>query len=66
MSYHHLSLAHVVFVSSLLSVFIPKTTLETLSHQGMIEEVSALHSIGTWELVPLSSGSIPKVKFFVI
>lgn len=53
LSYHHLSLAHSAFVSSLSSVFIPKTTIGTLSHQAMIKEVSALHSRGTWELVPL-------------
>ncbi|XP_072076868.1 uncharacterized protein [Arachis hypogaea] len=60
LSYHRLSSSHYTFTSSLSSVSIPKTTAEALSHRGwrqtMIEEMSALHSTGTWDLVPLPPG----------
>ncbi|QHO14032.1 Retrovirus-related Pol polyprotein [Arachis hypogaea] len=60
LSYHRLSSSHYAFTSSLSSVSIPKTTAEALSHPGwrqaMIEEMSALHSTGTWDLVPLPPG----------
>lgn len=48
------------FVSSLSSVFIPKTTSEALSHpswcQVMLEEIDTLTLNGTWDLVPLRLG----------
>lgn len=57
LSYHRLSPTYFAFVSPLSFVSIPKTIGETLSHPGwqqaMIKELSALHSSGTWELVPL-------------
>ncbi|XP_072064424.1 uncharacterized protein [Arachis hypogaea] len=60
LSYHRLSSSHYAFTSSLSSVSIPKTTAEALSHPGwrqaMIKEMSALHSTGTWDLVPLPPG----------
>ena len=55
LSYHRLSSPHYAFVSSFVSI--PKTTGETLSHSGwrqaMVDEMSALHKSGTWELVSL-------------
>ena len=58
LSYHHLSLPYFAFVSTLSSVFTPKSTNEALSHlgwnQAMAEEMDALYSNGTWELVTLS------------
>ena len=60
LSYHRLSSPHYAFVSSLSSISIPKTTGEALSHSGwrqaMIDEMSALHKSGTWELVSLPAG----------
>ncbi|KAF3655650.1 putative UDP-N-acetylglucosamine/UDP-glucose/GDP-mannose transporter-like [Capsicum annuum] len=60
LSYHCLSSPHYAFVSSLSSISIPKTTGEALSHlgwkQAMIDEMSALHTSGTWELVFLPAG----------
>ena len=60
LSYHRLSSHHYAFVSSLSSVSIPKTTGEALSHSGwrqvMVDEMSALHKSGTWELVSLPAG----------
>ncbi|XP_072058027.1 uncharacterized protein [Arachis hypogaea] len=57
LSYHRLSSSHYTFTSSLSSISIPKTTAKALSHSGwrqaMIEEMSVLHSTGTWDLVPL-------------
>ena len=50
----------IIFMSSLSSVSIPKTTGEALSHSGwrqaMVDEISALHKSGTWELVSLPTG----------
>jgi hypothetical protein len=49
-------------LSSLSSVSIPKSPGEALSHlewrQAMIDEMCALQSSGTWELVPLPAGKI--------
>ena len=63
LSYHRLSLPYFVFVSTLSSVFIPTSTSEALSHPGwkltMVEEIDALSSNGTWELVTLPSGKSP-------
>ena len=60
MSYHRLSTPYYAFVSTLSSVSIPKKLSEALSHPGwkqaMIDEMSALHSSGTWDLVPLPPG----------
>ena len=60
LSYHRLSSPHYAFMSSLSSVSIPKTTGEALSHSGwrqaMVDEISALHKSGTWELVSLPAG----------
>ncbi|KAK2418425.1 putative mitochondrial protein [Trifolium repens] len=60
LSYHRLSPTYCAFVSALSSVSIPKTIQEALSHPGwrqaIIDEMSALDSNGTWELVPLPSG----------
>nr|XP_009802651.1 PREDICTED: vegetative cell wall protein gp1-like [Nicotiana sylvestris] len=60
LSYHRLSSSHCAFVSSLSYVSIPKSTGEALSHPGwrqaMIDEMSVLHTSGTWELVPLPKG----------
>ena len=57
LSYHHLSLPYLAFVSTLSYVFIPKSTSEALSHPGwkqaMVEEIDALYFNGTWELVTL-------------
>ncbi|KAF3655259.1 hypothetical protein FXO37_16054 [Capsicum annuum] len=60
LSYHRLTSPHYAFVSSLSSISIPKTTGEALFHSGwkqaMIDEMSALHTSGTWELVSLLEG----------
>ena len=60
LSYHRLSPTHCAFVSALSSVSIPKTIQEALSHPGwrqaIFDEMSALESNHTWELVPLPSG----------
>lgn len=57
MCYARLSPAFSAFVSSLSSISIPKTTGEALAHpswrQTMFDEIEALHSNGTWDLVPL-------------
>ncbi|RVW82042.1 Retrovirus-related Pol polyprotein from transposon RE2 [Vitis vinifera] len=54
-SYHRLSSSYSVFVSTLSSVSLPKSTNEALSHPGwqqaMVDEMTALHSNGTWDLV---------------
>ncbi|OIT00613.1 phosphoglucomutase, cytoplasmic [Nicotiana attenuata] len=53
-------ISHYAFISFLSSISIPKSTGEALSHPGwrqaMSDEMSALHTSGTWELVPLPSG----------
>ena len=63
LSYHRLSLAYFVFVSTLSSVFIPKSASEALSHSGwkqaMTKEIDALYSNGTWELAALPPGKSP-------
>ncbi|PNY13664.1 receptor-like protein kinase [Trifolium pratense] len=60
LSYHRLSPTYCAFVSALSSVSIPKTIQEALSHPGwkhaILDEMSALDSNGTWELVPIPSG----------
>ena len=60
LSSHHLSLPYFAFVSTLSSVFTPKSTSEALFHSGwkqtMVEEIDTLHSNDTWELVTLLPG----------
>ncbi|RVX04551.1 Retrovirus-related Pol polyprotein from transposon RE1 [Vitis vinifera] len=60
LSYHRLSSPYSAFVSAISSVSLPKSTHEALSHpswrQTMVDEMAALHSNGTWDLVVLPSG----------
>ena len=60
LTYHHLSSPYSAFVSTLSYVSVPKTVHEALSHpdwkQAMVEEMVALHSSGTWDLVTLPVG----------
>ena len=51
-SFHRLSLLYFAFVSTLSSVSTPKK-------QAMVEEMDALYSNDTWELVALPSGKSP-------
>ncbi|XP_043816945.1 uncharacterized mitochondrial protein AtMg00820-like [Manihot esculenta] len=59
-SYHRLSPSYYTFVSVVSAVSIPKTVREALDHPGwcnaMVEEMTALHNNGTWELVSLPPG----------
>ena len=63
LSFHRLSLPYFAFVSTLSSVSTPKSTSEALSHPGwkqaMTEEMDALYSNDTWELVALPPGKSP-------
>ncbi|KAL0370901.1 UNVERIFIED_CONTAM: hypothetical protein Sangu_0408200 [Sesamum angustifolium] len=73
LSFHHLSPNYRAFSVSLSSVSIPNTYLEALRHpawkMAMDDEMSALISRGTWELVEvtpdtdvvLSMGLYPKI-----
>ncbi|RVW15111.1 Retrovirus-related Pol polyprotein from transposon TNT 1-94 [Vitis vinifera] len=60
LSYHRLSSPYSAFVSAISSVSLPKSTHEVLSHPGwrqaMVDEMVALHSNDTWDLVVLPSG----------
>ncbi|KAJ9685079.1 hypothetical protein PVL29_017204 [Vitis rotundifolia] len=60
LSYHRLSSPYSAFVSTISSVSLPKSNPEALSHPGwrqvMVDEMAALHSNGTWDLVVLPSG----------
>ena len=60
MTYHHLSFPYFFFVSTLSFVYVPQTVHEALSHQdwkqAMVEEMIALHSSGSWDLVTLPPG----------
>ncbi|KAK2410134.1 putative mitochondrial protein [Trifolium repens] len=60
LSYSRISPLYYTCLSSLSSVSIPKSPGEALSHpewrQAMIDEMCALQSSGTWELVPLPPG----------
>ncbi|RVW69943.1 Retrovirus-related Pol polyprotein from transposon TNT 1-94 [Vitis vinifera] len=60
LSYHRLSSPYSAFVSVISSVSLPKGTHEALSHPGwrqaMVDEMAALHSNGTWDLVVLPPG----------
>ena len=63
LSFHCLSLPYFTFVSTMSSVSTPKSTSETLSHpswkQAVAEEMNALYSNGTWELVALLPSKSP-------
>ena len=63
LTFHRLSLPYFVFVSTLSFVSTPKSTNEALSHPGwkqaMTEEMDALYSNGTWELVALLPSKSP-------
>ena len=63
LSYHRLSSTYSAFVSTISTVSLPKTTNEALSHPGwrqaMVDEMAALHSTGTWDLVVLPVGKFP-------
>ena len=63
LTYHCLSSSSSAFISTLSSVSIPQTMHEALSHpdwkQGMVEEMAALHSSDTWDLVTLPVGKTP-------
>ncbi|RVX23604.1 Retrovirus-related Pol polyprotein from transposon TNT 1-94 [Vitis vinifera] len=60
LSYHRLSSPYFAFVYAISSVSLPKNTHEALSHPGwrhaIVDEMDALHSNGTWDLVVLPSG----------
>ena len=60
LTYHLLSSLYSAFVSTLSSVSVPKTVHEALSHLGWkhakVEEMAALFSIDTWDLVILPVG----------
>ena len=60
LTYHRLSSPCSAFISTLSSVTLPKTVHEAFSHPGwkqaMIENMVALHSTGTWDLVTLPTG----------
>ena len=62
LSFHRLSLPYFAFVYTLSSVSTLKSTCETLSHlgwkQAMTEEMDALYSNDTWELVTLPLKSL--------
>ena len=63
LSYHRLSSTYSAFVSTISTVSLPKNTNEALSHPGwrqaMVDEMAALHSTGTWDLVVLLVGKFP-------
>ena len=63
LSYHRLSSPYFAFVSTISSVSLHKNTNEALSHPGwrqtMVDEMAALHSTGTWDLVVLPFGKFP-------
>ena len=58
--YHRLSSPYSAFISTLSSVTLPKTMHEAFSNPGwkqaMVENMAALHSTGTWDLVTLPTG----------
>ena len=60
LSYHRLSTPYFAFVSTLSFVPLPRNVHEALSDPGwkqaMMDEMAALHSSGTWDLVPLPPG----------
>ncbi|RVX21356.1 Retrovirus-related Pol polyprotein from transposon RE2 [Vitis vinifera] len=60
LSYHRLSSPYSAFVSAISYISLSKSTPEALSHlswrQTMVDEMAALHSNDTWDLVVLPSG----------
>ena len=60
LSYHRLSPSYYYCLSSLSSVSLPKTAGDAFAHPGwkqaMLDEMSALQSSRTWNLVPLPPG----------
>ena len=63
LSYHRLSSPYFSFVYTISFVSLPKNTNEALSHSGwrqaMVDEMAALHSTDTWDLVVLPFGKFP-------
>ena len=63
LTYHCLFSPYYAFISTLSFVSFLKVEHEALSHpswkQAMVEEMTALHSIGTWDLVTLHGGKSP-------
>ena len=63
LSYYRLSSPYFAFVSTISSIFLPKNTNEALSHPGwrqaMVDEMAALHSTGTWDLVVFPFSKFP-------
>ena len=63
LSYHNLSLLYSGFVCTLFFVSIPKTINEAFSHTGwrhaMVEEMTALCSNGTCDLVTIPPSKSP-------
>ena len=63
LSFHRLSLPYFAFVFTLSSVSTPKSTSEAFFHPGwkeaMVEEMDALYSNDTWELVAFPPGKSP-------
>ena len=63
LSYHRLSSPYSAFVYTISSVYLPKNTNEALSHPSwrlaMVDEMAALHSTGTWDLVVFPVGKFP-------
>ena len=60
LTHHRLSSPYSTFIFTLSSVSLPTTVHEALSHPGwkqaMVEEIVALHSTSTWDLVTLPTG----------
>ena len=63
LSYHPLSSPYSAFISTLSFVSLPHTIHKALSHSGykqaMVEDMTALHCTGTWDLVPLPTDKSP-------
>ena len=60
LTYRHVSSSYSTFVSTLSSVYGPQIVHEALSHpdwnRATVEEMAALHSSGTWNVVALPVG----------
>ena len=63
LTYHRLSSSYSAFVSIVSCVSVLQTVHKALSHpdwkQVMVEEMTALHSSGTWDLITLSASKTP-------
>ena len=63
LSHHRLSSPYSTFISTLSSVSLPNVVHKALSHpswkRAIVEEMSALHSTGTWDLVRLPADKSP-------